>query len=230
MNRNSQLICAWAGPLGIALSGIGLWPIAHFFPPHLPSASATTIAALYQQDANMIRLGMLLLMIGAALWAPFIAAISIQLKRIEGASPVMAYTQLAAGAIGVIVLTAPVMVFTAAAFRPERAPELTQLLNDLGWLLLVMPFGPAAVQLLAIGLAILADTRAGPIFPRWLGFFNLWVATLFVPAGLVTFFKTGPFAWNGLFGFWIPAAVFGAWVAAMFLALLRAIGDQARQH
>lgn len=227
MNTKNQLICAWAGVAFLLLFFIGLWPVAKFFPPHSPTASAAEIAAIYQQDTTVIRLGMLIMMVAAALQLPFAAAISMQLKRIEGPFPVMAYTQLGAGALAVFILTVPVMVFIAATFRPERAIEMTQLLNDLGWLLFVMPFGPAVIQSLAIGLAILSDKSPKPVFPRWLAFFNFWVAVLFLPGGMIPFFKTGPFAWNGVIAFWIPAGVFGVWFIVMFPMLLKAIKSQA---
>ncbi|MGE3297731.1 MAG: hypothetical protein AB7I68_10315 [Porticoccaceae bacterium] len=46
---------------------------------------------------------------------------------------------------------------------------------------------------------------------------------LFVPGGLLTFFKTGPFAWDGLFVFWVPLVVFLLWYGAMFVLLRQAI-------
>lgn len=140
MNKQNQMICAWAGPVCIALFFIGFWPVSGFFPPHLPSAGAVEIAAIYQRDTNMIRLGMLIMMVGAAFTAPFVAVISMQMKRIEGRFPVFSYTQLGTGMLGVVVLIIPIMIFAATTFRPEHNPELTQLLNDLGWVLFVMPF------------------------------------------------------------------------------------------
>ena len=40
-------------------------------------------------------------------------------------------------------------------------------------------------------------------------------------------FRTGIFAWTGLVGFWIPAAVFGTWYLVMTWVLLRAIAQEA---
>jgi hypothetical protein len=223
MNIQNQLICAWCGVICIVLFFIGAWPLAHILPPHLPSASAAEIANIYQQDVNYFRFGMLVLMVGAALLLPFSAAISMQMIRIEGKLPVLAFTQFGAGALGVLVLTIPALLFTATAFRPERAPELILLLNDLAWLMFAMPFGPAAIQSFVIGLAIISDKNIKPLFPRWVGFFNFWAALLFVPAGMISFFKTGPFAWNGLIAFWLPAIVFGVWFMVMFPMLIKAI-------
>ena len=83
------------------------------------------------------------------------------------------------------------------------------------------------MQNIAIGAAIVGDKSANPIFPRWVGFFNFWVAILFIPGALIPFFKSGPFAWNGLFSFWIPATVFGVWFIVMLTMLLKAIDRQA---
>lgn len=52
------------------------------------------------------------------------------------------------------------------------------------------------------------------MFPRWVGYANLWIAILYLPELLVFFFTTGPFAWDWLIGFWIPAVLFIAFFAA----------------
>jgi hypothetical protein len=172
---------------------------------------------------------MLLMSISGALVAPFVAVISIQMKRIEGASPILTYTQLSAGSVGALFFIIPSLIFSCAAYRPERAPELTSLLNDLAWFFMVMPVAAAFVQNLAIAFAIFSDKRPQPVFPRWLGYLNIWVALLFAPGGLITFFKTGPFAWNGLLAFYVAGVVFGIWFIVMVIMLHKAIDQQARE-
>lgn len=159
----------------------------------------------------------------------FIAIISIHIRRIEGANPLLAYTQLSAGTLGVLVFNIPAVLFLVASFRPDRSPELTYLINDLGWMLLVIDWPPFVVQNIAVAVAILGDKSPQPIFPRWLGFFELWSALLYTGPTLLPFFKTGPFAWNGLFSFWVPAAAFGVWSVVMLVAILRAIKSQERE-
>lgn len=226
MNKRAQLICLWSAPVMGVCVAIGWWLLAHFVPPPSPALGADEITALFHQNTNGIRTGMILLMLGACLWAPFIAAISAQITRIEGNPPVLAYTQLLGGALNIVIILFPSMFWTAAAFRPDRDPQLVLLLNDLAWLIVAMPFGPVLIQASAIGLAILGDKSSAPIFPRWLGYLNFWLVFLSVPAGLMTFFKTGPFAWNGLLAFWLPLVVFGIWFNSMFMMMLKAIKQQ----
>lgn len=227
MNTKNQLICAWAGLASLILFLVGLWPIAQFIPPHPPGAGAAEIAAIYQQNSVWIRVGMVMLVPAAALYGVFCAVISMQMKRIEGEFPIMACVQLVMAAVNVLILMLPMLAFMTVAFRPERAPELSQLMNDFGWLLFIMPFAPACIQSVAIGLTILADPRARPVYPRWLAFANFWIAVLFLPGALVPFFKQGPFAWNGLFGWWIPLSVFAIWYLVMIPTTIKAVKSQA---
>jgi hypothetical protein len=49
---------------------------------------------------------------------------------------------------------------------------------------------------------------------------------LSVPGGVMIFFKTGPLAFNGLFGIWIPLGVFFVWIIAMTALTIQAINRQ----
>jgi hypothetical protein len=228
-HSRTQKICAISGYVCILLFGLAFWPTSKFIPVPGPGLDAHEVASLYAHNANGIRLGMLLMTIAGSLVAPFVAVISIQMKRIEGVSPILTYTQLASGSVGALFFIVPALVFGAAAYRPERAPELTYLLNDLAWFFMVMPVGPAFVQNLAIAFAILNDKSRVPVFPRWLGFFNIWVGLLILPGGLMTFFKSGAFAWSGLLSFYVAGTVFGIWFQVMVFQLFKAINNQAAE-
>lgn len=230
VNVRSQILCAWGGILCPVIMFIGLWPAAGFFPPHLPGASAAEIAAIYQQQANGIRVGTILFLVAGAMYGAFTASISAQMRRMEPReTPVLSYGQLAAGTASIVLFLVPALFWTVAAFRPDRPAEVTQALNDIGWFFFVMPFVLGFLQNLCIGFAVINDPSAEPVFPRWVGYFNFWIAILFIPGCLITFFKTGPFAWNGFLSFWIPAAVFGPWFWVVSWAVIRAVRQQARQ-
>ena len=224
MTATDQRLGTWCGLIGAALLGAGLL-IAGFIPPPSPSLGADEIAAIYQSRGWLIRIGMLIAVASNAFYLPFIAVVSTQMRRMQGVSRMPTYLQLGAGSIGTLLLLLPQMTFLVTAFRPERDPQLTMTLNDIGWLFFITPFPTFAAQNVGIALGILGDKRAQPVFPRWLAYLNLWAALLFVPAGLAFIFKTGPFAWNGLISFWVPAVVFFSWIVAMAVQLFKAIGQ-----
>jgi hypothetical protein len=115
------------------------------------------------------------------------------------------------------------MLMEAASFRPDRDPAVTQGLNDAAWIPFLGTFMLAVFQLAAIAYAVFHDRSDRPVYPRWIGYFNIWVALGFPLAALNVFFKTGPFAWPGLFTFWVPATVYFTWFLVMAVYTLRAI-------
>ena len=54
-------------------------------------------------------------------------------------------------------------------------------------------------------------------------YLNFWLAVLMLPSLMLTFFKIGPFAWNGLLAFYVPSGGFFVWIFVMFIAVLRAV-------
>jgi len=147
------------------------------------------------------------------------------MRRMRG-SRLAADLQLGAGVIGVLTVMFPVMIFGVAAFRPERDPQLTQLLNDVGWLIIIPAFPTFIAQFLAIAFGTWQDASPKPVFPRWVGYFNAWAALLFIPGGFAFFFRKGPFAWDGILSFWVAASAFFVWLILMTYVMLKAINDE----
>jgi hypothetical protein len=226
-HANNQRIGLWVSLFGIVLGGIGFVGLAHFMPPPSPNQTAAEVVKLYQAHTNFKRLGFVFMMLANGLYFPLVAVISAQMKRMEGVGRILNYTQLSTGAINGLLLLLPSIFFTAAAFRPERSPDVTVALHDLGWLITVMPVSSFMLQQFAIAIAIFQDKSAQPVFPRWIGYMNVWVAILYLPAYMDTFFKTGPFAWNGILAFWVPGLTFGLiWIPIMYVKLFKAIKQE----
>lgn len=219
-----QMLGAWCSIGYMVTVFLGWAGIAGLlFPPTPPSDTAEQIAALFQTDFTRIRIGMVFVMISAMVMIPFAAVMSQFLSRIEGGAGVLTYSFLL-GAAGNMVLTFyPAIFWLVAAFRPERAPELMYLMNDMAWLqflggvtmYLAMPF--------SVAVAAFCDNSPNPVFPRWAGFANIWTVVILVPDQLLFFFHKGPFAWNGLFGLWLPVAGFSAFWLLNFYCLRKAI-------
>lgn len=214
--------CTFTGLIGATFLFMGLWPAMGFLPPLSPLATADEIAAYYIAHSTGILTGSILLMLGQSILVPFYAAISTMMRRVDPQSATLSYTQMLTGVYGIVPGFMAAILFSAAAYRPERSPELILLLSDIGFLCLTIASLPGCVQFIAIGLSILADRRPQPLLPRWLGYVHFWIAILFIPGCLVALFKTGPFTWRGALGFWLLAITLGNWIAVMTWAMLRA--------
>lgn len=229
MNARNQRLCAWSATVMITIMLIGLL-VAGFLPLPAPSMTAAEVAALISEHTLRIQLGMVLVAAGAAFLGPFVSAVTVQMRRIEGAHSPLSWLQLGLGMLFVFEFILPCFVCLAATYRPERSPEVTQALFDLCWLMFVGVVSTAVLQCAAIAVVILGDKRQQPIFPRWVGMFNIWTALIFGFGGVIVFFKDGPLAWNGVVTFWIPLSIYGAWLGVMIWALLEAIGRQEREY
>jgi hypothetical protein len=220
-----QRICIWcAVPFGL-LFFVGLL-LAGWLPPPSPSDPAAVTAQHYAEYRNGILAGSLIIMFAGTLCVPFSAAIASQIRRVESRLHPIAYVQLGAGAVVAVGFIIPTFFWVAAAFYPGVDPALLRILTAAGWLPMMGAIPPAILQNLSIAVAALADRNSETVFPRWVGYFNIWVSLLFLPAGLVFFFHDGPFAWNGTLTFWLAAPVFGVWLIVMLVVVLRAIGRQ----
>lgn len=220
--RRIQLWCVWFGPVFIVVFFAGAI-MAGLIPPPDATASAQEIADHWREDTDVKRLGLVLMMIGSGLTLPLGIAIAMQMKRIEGSFSPMTYAQIAGATLGVFAINYPSMLFMGVAFRPERDPETTLALMDTAVVPFIINYPPALIQFCSVAVAILADRRERPILPRWLGWYSLWSAFLFLPGALLLFFKEGAWAWDGLMTFWLVATVFGTWFLVMSWYVRKAI-------
>lgn len=227
MNQKAQLACVLAGPI-MVIGWVGaLIFLAGFIPPPSPGDSAQEILEQFRDDTDAIRIGLIVSVFASALLIPWSVVVGVQMARIEGRRPVLAITSVLSGVCLCIEFIIPLMIWQTAAYRPtpERI-DIVHTLNDMSWLMFVGVVSSACIQMAAWGIAILVDDRPEPLFPRWTGYFSLWAALLLTPAGLIVLFKDGPFTWNGLIGFWIPASTWCIWVLTMTWFLHRAVkGD-----
>jgi hypothetical protein len=138
--------------------------------------------------------------------------------------------QLIGGVMTSIFVVFPPILWGIAAFSPERPAEITLLIHQCAAIIFVTTTQYFIFQIVAI--AVVAFTQKvdphSP-FPRWFGYLSIWIAFLteIAVAGYLT--KTGPFAWNGLFVFWLPLGAASLWLVMLAVMMLRALGRQ-RAH
>jgi hypothetical protein len=229
MTHRAEKYCALSSVAGIAILLVGFWPLAGLLPVPDPNHSAEQIAEIYRTGTTQLRIGLFVTLIGMGGYGPLCVAITRRMCRMSPRQSALAYLQLSAGTVGWVFLYLPILIMSATAYRPQRAPEVTQAMHDIAWFVLVMDFVPFCVQYIAIAVAVFSDRSRVPVFPRWVAYLNLWVVLLFIPTGVITFFKTGPFTYGGVLGFYIPLAVFAVWLVAMPYAVWRHLQRDERE-
>ncbi|MEE6164466.1 MULTISPECIES: hypothetical protein [unclassified Mycolicibacterium] len=229
MNTRAQWLSLWITPFfaGVLLAALIAFP--GFWPPMSPNLSAEQVAEFYRHNGAMIRFSMITVNLCAIMLIPFFMVVVVQMKRMATPSHVLAYCYLAAAANGATLLAIADIFWLVAAFRPERNPQLTQLLNDLAWLIFVAPVGMVVVANLCLALAVWLDARTQPVFPRWVAPFSLMTAAAMAPAACAVVFRTGPLAWDGAISFWLRNTAFVLYIAVMFVVLRSAIARQAAE-
>ena len=215
------------GPLGGVIFVVtfifGWWTLGGFIPPHSPASSASQIAEFYQTDNSMILAGLMVMSLGFVGLVPFYGLMSFQMARIEGPRPFLALCSAICAPVNIVIFSFPVFYWLAAAFRPEQSADVIRAFNDIAWIIMVWPVAPFLLQNVLFAIVVLSDKREIPLFPRWVGFFTLAETFLVAPAGLIAFFKVGPFAWNGVLSFWAVAAAYLSWMIVMSFALNNSI-------
>lgn len=223
-SRTIQKACIWAGPVMGVLFVIG-FVVAGFFPPPSPNQTAAQVAGMIDHDRTAIRVGIVICLASCTLLMPFQAMFTVQMRRIEGSRPILAYTQLALAALATLEFVIPYVFMLVSTYRSDTNPDVTRALFDISWFFFLGVISTFVLQLAVFGVAVLMDRRDQPIFPRWLGYADLWLALTFTPASLLVFFKTGPLAWNGILVWWVPVTAFLLWFVPNFVYLLKAVNN-----
>ncbi|MCI3273447.1 hypothetical protein [Streptomyces cylindrosporus] len=226
MKPTAQSISLWLTLVFGAVLLVAFVLFPGFFPPMAPGMTAREVAAFYDQHTTMIRLSMITFNFCGIMLMPFFMVIVHQMKRMATPSQVFAYCYLSAAVSGATLFAIADLFWLVAAFRPERDPQLTLLLNDLAWITFTAPVGMIIAQNLCLALAILLDVNPRPVFPRWVAYFSLLTAAAMAPAACAAIVRTGPLAWNGVVSFWLRVGAYGAFVVVMFFVLRPVIRRQ----
>jgi len=229
MNMNDQRICLWLVPALGALLLLAFCTFPGFFPPFSPTMSAEEVAEFYRANVGQIRTSMLIFNLCGIMFIPFFMVIVVQMQRMANPSRAFAYSYLSAAASGATMFALADLAWLIAAFRPERDPQLLMLLNDLAWMAFITPVGFIIAQNVCLALGIYMDAQSKPVFPRWVGHFNILTALLMTPGAFALMFMKGPLAWDGILAFWLRVGTYGLYVAVMFFVVRAAIEQQARE-
>jgi hypothetical protein len=224
LTERAQIILIWWAFITMIIFGASFWGIMHMVPPPSPRLPAAAIAEFYRLNAAQIRVGAMITSWTSAFMVPLAIVISAQMLRVDKGIPIMAIAQVIGGAMMSMFLVFPPMIYGIAAFTPERFPEITAMLHEMGSLVLVTTDQYYMFQLFAIIYFSFSrpQDELSP-FPRWLGWLTLWAGIIYEVGPIGFIFKRGPFAWDGLIVFWLPFVTFGIWISIVSATLLHKI-------
>lgn len=215
-------LSGWSCFVFLVIFGVGWGVLGRNIPPYGPDMPAADLASIYRHHASTLRIGFALGAFGTTFlmtWAIGLFRIMVKMER---GGLLLSYCQLIGGILTTMVPFFACIFWLTAAFRPEQDPAIIRLLFDLGWLTIDIGFGVTIVQYIALGVVALRDQREKPLFPKWLAWLGICIGLEFVVELIMPYFRTGPFAWNGLFSYWLPFFAPFVWMAAVAVFMIKA--------
>ncbi|ROO86769.1 hypothetical protein EDD29_4349 [Actinocorallia herbida] len=225
----AQQVVLWSAPVLALVLLVLFVAFPGFFPPMSPEMSAAEVGRFYRDNTPLIRFGMVGFNLFGILIVPFFLLIMVQMQRMRSESHIYAFSYLTAVVAGATLFALSNIFFAVAAFRPDRGDELIQVLNDLAWIVFIAPIGMLVAQFGLLALAVYADDRRAPVFPRWVGHYAFLTALAMVPSAGAAVFHDGPLAWDGFVSFWLRNGAFAFFAAVMFFVLRTALRRQAEE-
>lgn len=228
LSERAQIITLYWGLAFLAIFVFALIFLLNMVPPPPATLSPQEVADFYKEFGAEIKFGALIASWTSAFMVPFSVVAAIQMARLESGTPTWAILAFAGGILMSMFLVFPPMLWGVAAFTPDRAPEATALIHELATLSLVTTDQFYIFQMIPMTIVSLKIKKHDELsgWPRWLGFFTLWSALAFEVGALAFLFKTGPFAWDGILVFWMPAVLFTIWVVTASIWLIISIKRQ----
>jgi hypothetical protein len=146
MNTRGQRILLWTAPPAVALFALAYLVFPVFSPPLSPTLTPDQVAAFFRGNVTGI-LGVAILgnLIACSL-VPLFAVTAVQISRVATSSTVLTYAYIICVGVGTTAFILADYCWGMAAFRPERDPQLTSLLNDMAWFFFIAPVGTIMVQ------------------------------------------------------------------------------------
>jgi hypothetical protein len=224
----SQRVLIWISIVAAMVYGAGLFFLMGFIPPPHADLSADQVLALYSEHNVRFLIGCIVTLISGFFLLPWTTVLACQMARVEKGFPL--WTMIMWMGINLIALFiwGPPIVWGTAAFSVGRAPELTLLLHELGFIAFITPLTVFPIAL--VGLVVICFSKEEPdsvsAFPRWLGYLTAWQAVQSFGGPIALLFHSGIFSWAGLIPFWLPFMLFSVWFAAQTWTMLRAIRHQ----
>lgn len=231
LDATKQRIILWFAIIQVALYGIAVGVFCRFIPPPDAAWSVDQIAHFYREKHGQILIGAMIAGWTSGFQIPFGVVFASQVARVERGKKIWASLVLTSGTLTTIFFAIPLICWGTAAFTPERAPEVTALMHQLGTLTFVTTtqLYIGAWLTIAIICFLKPDKKHSP-FPRWWGYATIWTIIIFEVGPIAFLTKHGPFAWNGILVFWATFLVYAIWIVVQCNLVFRALRAQQNEE
>ena len=218
-------LLAWTGPV-FFIGFFFMWGVlADNFPPMAASTSAQDMWQHYKTLQTEITIGMSVCIVLGSCYMTFGAAVSRVMRRIEGQEGMLANLEM----MGATITYCPILVacgiwLTTAMQIDVISPDMAQTAYFLGWMIIDLAYMVTSWQIIAAAIVFLRDKREKKLVPAWVSWWGFVTVASFFPVSLIPFFKTGPFAFHGMFNFWIAFPTWYVWIVSMSIFIIKAVG------
>jgi hypothetical protein len=208
-----ELFGAWSGPIFTLLTAVGWLGLAHFIAPAKGGLTAAQYAHWFtHQHRTGVLIGCSIFLLSTCFLGLWTAQYGIMLWRMDRRAPVMSITQILMGVSIVVIIVINSSLWLAAAYRVNASGDTVRALNDTAWMGFLIAWPLLSLQMVSGALVCRHDNRADPLIPRWLCRASIAGAILLFTAGGSAFAQHGAFAFSGVLGFYLPVAIWGAWL------------------
>lgn len=222
-NKLDQWLVFWTVPVFFQVFGLVFVPLTWMMPPFAPTKPLPDIVEYMQTSPLELALALYMLTWGLGAVVT-VGAYWLAISRMA-VSPVLKYSFLIGQSIGGIVgALYPIICFGLGGFRPGYDPEIYRMLYDMAYLGYIGSLGCFCLPWMTLALCIILDKNR--ILPRWLGYYTAWQYVTELFAASVWIAHTGPFAWNGLLGFYFNMLIYVPWQIIIFFQIYKAIKNQ----
>ncbi len=210
-SQKFALICTW---IFCILTLVGWIGIAHFYAPAPADLSLEETKVWFSETyrwRNII--GCTLFYIGAGFLVPGSLQWGFMLARIEGRNPIWSVTTAVCGIFISMIVFFNACAWIVASYRVDTGADVIQAFYDWSWFAFLLGWIYLVIEMVASAVVELQDKSEHPMVPRWFSWATLLAAVSVVGAAGPAFFKSGPFAYHGLLGFYVPATMWGLYLA-----------------
>jgi hypothetical protein len=231
MNKRLELrleyAAAWCGVVFLVGYLVSFGLLGHNDPPPSRGYSPQQLVDHYFRPYHsQIVAGMVICMVVGVFYLPWAAAMSRVMLRKEHRLPLLSNISLLGGGITAWILAEfPGKILSAAAYGASQ-PVLQHSSWQEAWFIYDMTYMITGFEMIAVGIYTLTDRSESPVWPRWAGWLAIGGALSFLPESLLPYVKSGPFAVNGAWNFWVAFPWWLIWFGTYSFYMLRYLRRQ----